>query len=167
LIGAEGSEFVAGLLRIKGPNQAVQELHANYGLQHPLCRPLLHMLDYLDISRREAHVHLLNRARKLLLDWVSSTHASTQQQRDVDQQQGDAPESREEIELQEKLERLLNASFKYMGVRELQQVCSSSSVAVHYSRCSGCSMLHIFWMSLCKPVRLEDTSYEFFELSYQ
>jgi predicted RNA-binding protein Jag len=84
------------------------------------------MLDYLDISRREAHVHVLNRARKLLLDWVSSTYASTQQQRGVEQQQGDAPESREEIELQEKLERLLNASFKYMGVRELQQVrCSS------------------------------------------
>uniref|UniRef100_A0A383VWM1 Negative elongation factor B n=1 Tax=Tetradesmus obliquus TaxID=3088 RepID=A0A383VWM1_TETOB len=122
LIGAEGSEFVAGLLRTKGPNQAVQELHANYGLQHPLCRPLLHMLDYLDISRRDAHVYLLNRARKLLLDWVSSTHASTQQQRGAEQQQGDAPESREEIELQEKLERLLNASFKYMGVRELQQV---------------------------------------------
>lgn len=153
LIGAEGSEFVAGLLRTKGPNQAVQELHANYGLQHPLCRPLLHMLDYLDISRRDAHVYLLNRARKLLLDWVSSTHASTQQQRGAEQQQGDAPESREEIELQEKLERLLNASFKYMGVRELQQVIYKSSVDKRAAADAICVIWGgcVIWGAVCTP----------------
>eukprot|EP00879_Flechtneria_rotunda_P023113 GHRR01024433.1.p1 GENE.GHRR01024433.1~~GHRR01024433.1.p1 ORF type:complete len:158 (+),score=54.28 GHRR01024433.1:596-1069(+) len=121
MIGAEGSEFVANLLRTKGPNQAVQELHANYGLHHPLCKPLLLMLDYLEISRREAHVHVLNKARTLLLDWISSIRA---QQRTSEHGTEDA-ESPEEIELQEKLERLLNASFKYMGVPELKQVSSS------------------------------------------
>lgn len=120
LIGADGSEFVASLLRSKGPSAAVQELQANYGLQHPLCKPLLHMLDYLDISRREAHLYVLTRARKLLLDWIASVRSvSTQRSSDAG---GDAAESEEEIQLQGKLERLLNASFKYMGVPELQQV---------------------------------------------
>lgn len=120
LIGADGSEFVASLLRSKGPSAAVQELQANYGLQHPLCKPLLQMLDYLDISRREAHMYILTRARKLLLDWIAGVRAAAGQ-RNSDAG-GELAESQEEVQLQEKLERLLNASFKYMGVPELQQV---------------------------------------------
>lgn len=144
LIGAEGSELVANLLRTKGPNQAVQELQANYGLQHPLCKPLLHMLDYLDITRRDSHLYLLNRARKLLLDWVSSVRATAQQR---SSEAGDVPESQEEIELQEKLERLLNASFKYMGVRELQQVGDAAATAAASSRpmlllCHAAFLMH-------------------------
>eukprot|EP00878_Enallax_costatus_P019924 GHUV01021038.1.p1 GENE.GHUV01021038.1~~GHUV01021038.1.p1 ORF type:complete len:417 (+),score=123.02 GHUV01021038.1:446-1696(+) len=119
LIGADGSEFVASLLRSKGPSAAVQELQANYGLQHPLCKHLLQMLDYLDITRREAHLFVLMRARKLLLDWIAAAKAASGLR---SSEAGDGAESQEEIQLQEKLERLLNASFKYMGVPELQQV---------------------------------------------
>ena len=130
LIGADGSEFVASLLRSKGPSAAVQELQANYGLQHPLCKPLLQMLDYLDITRREAHLCVLTRARKLLLDWIAAAKAASSQR---SSEAGDGAESREEIQLQEKLERLLNASFKYMGVPELQQVCRQAEKAQYHS----------------------------------
>jgi hypothetical protein len=39
----------------------------------------------------------------------------------------DAPESPEELKIQEKFERLLIASFKYMGVAELKQVRSTAN----------------------------------------
>jgi hypothetical protein len=119
LIGAQGSEYVASLLRSRGPNAAVQELQAKYGLQQQLCKPLLQMLDLLDLSRRDAHLYLLNKARKLLLDWVAASRSAAQP---CSSEGGFGPESQEDIELQEKLERLLNASFKYMGVPELKQV---------------------------------------------
>eukprot|EP00775_Hariotina_reticulata_P013351 gene13351-13479_t len=119
LIGAQGSEVVASLLRRKGPNAAVQELQAKYGLQQQLCKPLLQMLDLLDMSRRDAHLYILNKARKLLLDWVAASRSAAQP---CSSEGGLGPESPEDIELQEKLERLLNASFKYMGLPELKQV---------------------------------------------
>jgi hypothetical protein len=73
LIGAEGSEYVANILRtVKPPQVALAQVQATAGLSHPLCGPLLCMLDYLDISRREAHLFILTRAKQLLQDWIAS-----------------------------------------------------------------------------------------------
>jgi alkylhydroperoxidase family enzyme len=106
------------MLRKQGPRETVKHVHANYGLHDPLCEPLLQMLHAGGISRREAHLGVLGKALKLLLDWIKDAPK---------QQQGSAPQSMEEIELQLKLEGLLQASFKFLGVRELRQVrCSSS-----------------------------------------
>lgn len=61
-VGAEGSEYVADTLRnVKPPMAALQEVQKNCGLSNPMCMPLLTMLDYLGVKRREAHLHLLNR----------------------------------------------------------------------------------------------------------
>jgi hypothetical protein len=61
-VGAEGSVYVADTLRnVKPPIAALQEVHKNCGLSNPMCMPLLTMLDYLGVKRREAHLHLLNR----------------------------------------------------------------------------------------------------------
>jgi hypothetical protein len=53
----------------------------------------------------------------------------------------DEPESGDEVHLQGKLEQLLNASFKYMGVAELKQVCAACvwrGLAVQLAgRCGG------------------------------
>jgi hypothetical protein len=134
LLGAEASEYVGSLLRSKGPDIAVHELQAGYSLQHPLCRPLLIMMDTMQVSRREVHLHVLNRARRLLLDWIAAARAASEAR--AADMRPDAPEPPEELELQERLERLLNASFKYMGVPELKQACCCWSAA-------ACCALHV------------------------
>lgn len=121
MIGAQGSEYVATILHsVNPPQSALQQVQATCGVSHELCKPLLQMLDYLDISRREAHLFILNRGKQLLLDWLASVKTATAQR--SSERSVDEPESREELELQQKLERLLVASFRYMGVAELKQV---------------------------------------------
>lgn len=61
-IGAEGSEFVANILRsVNPPQEALKRVQETCGLSNPLCKPLLTMLDYLEVQRRDAHQHILNR----------------------------------------------------------------------------------------------------------
>lgn len=61
-IGAEGSEFVANILRsVNPPQEALKRVQETCGLSNPLCKPLLTMLDYLEVKRRDAHLHILNR----------------------------------------------------------------------------------------------------------
>lgn len=61
-IGAEGSEFVANILRsVNPPQEALKRVQETCGLSNPLCKPLLTMLDYLEVKRRDAHQHILNR----------------------------------------------------------------------------------------------------------
>jgi hypothetical protein len=61
-IGAEGSEFVANILRsVNPPQEALKRVQETCGLANPLCKPLLTMLDYLEVKRRDAHLHILNR----------------------------------------------------------------------------------------------------------
>jgi hypothetical protein len=57
----------------------------------------------------------------MLLDWIARMRSTADAK--AGQRGPDEPESAEELMLQEKLERLLIASFKYMGVTELKQVC--------------------------------------------
>ena len=97
LLGAEASEYVGSLLRSKGPDIAVHELQAGYSLQHPLCRPLLIMMDTMQVSRREVHLHVLNRARRLLLDWIAAARAASEAR--AADMRPDAPEPPEELEL--------------------------------------------------------------------
>lgn len=56
----------------------------------------------------------------MLLEWIARMRATADAK--AAQRGPDEPESAEELTLQEKLERLLIASFKYMGVTELKQV---------------------------------------------
>ena len=56
----------------------------------------------------------------MLLDWIARMKATADA--NAAQRGPEEPESPEELQLQEKLERLLIASFKYMGVTELKQV---------------------------------------------
>jgi hypothetical protein len=58
----------------------------------------------------------------MLLDWIARMKATADAK--AAQRGPEEPESPEEVQLQEKLERLLIASFKYMGVTELKQVCA-------------------------------------------
>lgn len=61
-IGAEGSEFVANIIRsVNPPLEALNRVQEACGLSNPLCKPLLTMLDYLGVKRRDAHLHLLNK----------------------------------------------------------------------------------------------------------
>lgn len=61
-IGAEGSEFVANILRsVNPPQEALKRVQETCGLSNPLSKPLLTMLDYLEVKRRDAHLHILNR----------------------------------------------------------------------------------------------------------
>jgi len=83
------------------PGKAVKTIQERAGLQHELCTPLLGMVDQLGVSRAEAHRGVLQAARQALMARVQSL---------------DAREHRV------KLERLLNASFKYLGMYELREV---------------------------------------------
>jgi hypothetical protein len=66
-IGAEGSEFVANILRsVNPPQEALKRVQETCGLSNPLCKPLLTMLDYLEVKRRDAHQHILNRCEFLM-----------------------------------------------------------------------------------------------------
>uniref|UniRef100_A0A7S0RMM1 Uncharacterized protein n=1 Tax=Chlamydomonas leiostraca TaxID=1034604 RepID=A0A7S0RMM1_9CHLO len=100
LIGMEGRDFVSNKLAELPPIQAVREIQSKAGLQHPLCIPLLGMADQLGITRHDAHRGVLVAAKQALLTKV-------QQMKDTDKV---------------KLERLLNASFKYLGIQELRDV---------------------------------------------
>lgn len=121
-VGAAGSEYVANILRsVKPPTDALKRVQETCGLSNPLCQPLLIMLDYLGVPRREAHLTILNRAKEMLLKWIAEVKASCEKR--ASERGLDEPETQEELILQEKLERLLIASFKYMGVTELKQVC--------------------------------------------
>jgi hypothetical protein len=61
-VGAEGSAYVSDILKnVKPPNVALQRVQADCGLSNPMCQPLLVMLDYLQVTRRDAHLHILNR----------------------------------------------------------------------------------------------------------
>jgi hypothetical protein len=119
---------------------ALAKVQADCGLRHELAAALLSMLDYLGVSRREAHQHIVARGTRLLLDWLAGVRAqaaaaaAARRQRaalgqgggggaggagGVDDEEG---EGAEEGAVQRKLERLLKASFKYMGVELLKQV---------------------------------------------
>lgn len=100
LIGMDGRDFVSNKLAELAPNQAVREIQSRAGLQHPLCVPLLGLADQLSITRHDAHRGVLVAARLALLSKV-------QQMTETDKV---------------KLERLLNASFKYLGIQELREV---------------------------------------------
>lgn len=120
-VGAAGSEYVANILRtVKPPTLALEQVQATCGLSNPLCQPLLVMLDYLGVPRREAHLHILNRTKAMLLKWIESIKKTSENR--ASDRGADEPETQEELIAQEKLERLLIASFKYMGVAELKQV---------------------------------------------
>lgn len=71
-VGEEGAAYVADTLRTKAPMAALQEVQKNCGLSNPMCMPLLTMLDYLGVKRREAHLHLLNRCVQLRCLQLSS-----------------------------------------------------------------------------------------------
>ncbi|KAJ9523865.1 hypothetical protein QJQ45_020067 [Haematococcus lacustris] len=101
LIGTASRTWVQDMLSQLGPNEARPQILAKAGLQHPLCGPLLGMVDHLGISRYEAHRVVLASAKRQLLASV---------------QQCDAQGERL------KLERLLAASFTYLGFQELREV---------------------------------------------
>lgn len=63
----------------------------------------------------------------MLLKWIADMKERADSK--AAQRGPDEPETPEELQLQEKLERLLIASFKYMGVTELKQVCAAAAAA--------------------------------------
>lgn len=99
LIGSLGTSFVSQQLSENAPGVAIQAIQGKAGLQNPACAPLLGMVDQLKIPRFEAHRGMLLAARHMLL-------AKVQHQ----------------MEDRVKLERLLNVSFKYLGIQELREV---------------------------------------------
>jgi hypothetical protein len=96
LIGAAGIEYIATQLATRGP-PAINEIQERCGLRPLLCKPAIGMLDHLGISRAEVHRYLLHRAMKELLDRIPMM--STEQ-----------------------LEALLEASFPYLGIKELRSI---------------------------------------------
>lgn len=101
LIGSMGVQFVSDTIANMAPQLAVRTIQSKAGLQHPLCAPLLGMADQLEITRLDAHRGILQAAKQKLLSQVQNM---TVEKRKV------------------KLERLLNASFKYLGIQELRDV---------------------------------------------
>eukprot|EP00195_Chlamydomonas_chlamydogama_P014869 CAMPEP_0202909070 /NCGR_PEP_ID=MMETSP1392-20130828/48159_1 /ASSEMBLY_ACC=CAM_ASM_000868 /TAXON_ID=225041 /ORGANISM="Chlamydomonas chlamydogama, Strain SAG 11-48b" /LENGTH=701 /DNA_ID=CAMNT_0049598681 /DNA_START=412 /DNA_END=2517 /DNA_ORIENTATION=- len=97
LIGGEGIEFVTEKLSSMKPQLAIREIQQRCSLQHPLCPPLLGMVDQLGIARVDAHRGVLNAAKQCLLARIT----------DLDKI---------------KLERLLNVSFAFLGIQELREV---------------------------------------------
>jgi hypothetical protein len=125
LIGNVGSEYVLKAINQVGPKVAIEDLKSNHGLKGQLCAPLLVMLDQLGVARREAHLYVLNKAKELLLSWVRSLPKKEDELKRIAENPGD-PEAKAALQLQHeiqgKLERLLVASFDYLGIPELAEV---------------------------------------------
>jgi hypothetical protein len=78
----------------------------------------------------------------MLLKWI----ADLKDKADIKaaQRGPDEPETPEELQLQEKLERLLIASFKYMGVTELKQVHTAAAA----TEALALAPLHVYWFAM-------------------
>eukprot|EP00891_Asterochloris_glomerata_P009209 jgi/Astpho2/9209/Aster-07167 len=72
LIGATGKSFVQQLLANSKPAEALRDIQQRGGMANPRCKPLLGMLDYLHVSRLDAHKHVLESATAVLLKRIQS-----------------------------------------------------------------------------------------------
>ena len=126
LIGNVGSEYVLKAINQVGPKVAIEDLKSNHGLKGQLCTPFLAMLDQLGVARREAHVYVLNKAKELLLSWVRSLPQKEDELKRIAEDPRDPEAANAALQLQHeiqgKLERLLVASFDYLGIPELAEV---------------------------------------------
>ena len=115
LIGFDGFSYVSTTLANNPPGKALKDIQDKAGLQHPLCKHALGLADQLGLTRLDAHRGILQAAKRTLLSKVQHMNA-----------QGDRV----------KLERLLNASFKYLGISELREV--PMAVMEKLEEVSGC-----------------------------
>lgn len=116
LIGSVGQDYVQNSFAKQSPAAAISALQQNYGLNHPLCPPLLGMLDHLGVSRREAHLYVLSKASSMLLHWIKSLPIRAESKDLKDKL------TPEENPAASRLEELLKDSFSYLGIPELKQV---------------------------------------------
>jgi negative elongation factor B len=100
-IGADGMAYVSHTLSSLQPQTAVRQIQSKCSLQQPLCTPLLGMLDHLGVSRADAHRGVLVAAKQALLFRIGGLH---------------------KVDQVVTLERMLNASFAFLGMQELRDV---------------------------------------------
>jgi len=97
LIGAEGQGFVQTALSTADPARAIAEIQERGAMRDPRCKPLLDLLDQLGLARSESHFTVMKRARDELLSRIPTLSP-------------------------EKLLRLLEATFSFIGISELRAV---------------------------------------------
>ncbi|GLC43520.1 hypothetical protein PLESTM_001482300 [Pleodorina starrii] len=100
LIGGEGKDMVHDMLAAAGP-QGIAQVQEACLMPYPLVRHLLGMLEIMDVTRSEAHRAVLQRAKERLLGRVAALDS-----------RGDKA----------RLERLLAASFTYLGMADMREV---------------------------------------------
>ncbi|GIL63751.1 hypothetical protein Vafri_17765 [Volvox africanus] len=100
LIGGEGKDMVHEIMAAAGPGGIAQVQEACL-MPFPLVRHLLGMLEIMDVTRLEAHRAVLQRAKERLLARVAALDSRADKAR---------------------LERLLAASFMYVGMVDMREV---------------------------------------------
>jgi hypothetical protein len=127
LIAGEGTAYISETFnKARSPAEAIDIIQAHAGLRNPLCQPLLTLLQHLGVSRREAHHHVLMRARDMLVQWLRHLGAAKQERQRRNSDTGTAAASSANTD---QLERLLVASFGYLTIPELADVSGGRRVA--------------------------------------
>ncbi|PNH00841.1 Negative elongation factor B [Tetrabaena socialis] len=101
LIGGVGKDLVQEILAAKGPREGIPAVQEACLMPYPLVRHLLGMLEVMDVTRFEAHRAVLQRAKERLLSRVAALDCRADKAR---------------------LERLLAASFPYLGMSDMREV---------------------------------------------
>ena len=109
LIGGEGMDYVAQQFTSGHPQAQLKIVQSRCCLQHPLCEPLMGMVDQLGLQRLEAHKAVLQAAKAGLLRRIRPKPA--------DKGLVTAPKVGKV-----QLERLLQASFAFLGILDLRDV---------------------------------------------
>ncbi|KAG2423654.1 hypothetical protein HXX76_015171 [Chlamydomonas incerta] len=112
-IGGEGKDMVHEILAAAGPGGIAQVQEACL-LPHPLVRHLLGMCEVLEVSRGEAHKAVLQRAKERLLGRVAALDGKSSG--------GGGGGGGGAASDKARLERLLAASFTYLGMAEMREV---------------------------------------------
>ncbi|KXZ51837.1 hypothetical protein GPECTOR_11g276 [Gonium pectorale] len=99
-IGGEGKDMVHEILAASGPH-GIAKVQEACLMPYPLVRHLLGMLESMEVTRVEAHRAVLARAKERLLSRVAALEPRADRSR---------------------LERLLAASFTYLGMAEMREV---------------------------------------------
>lgn len=133
LIGGAGKEFVEQTLSTEGPRKGLDKISKLCNLTHPVVPALMGMVDQLGITRLDAHKAVLNAAKTALIARVHALGGKAVSGASGSSMGGGGERDKD---CKARLERLLAASFRWVGRLPLAPLCTSACTMNEKVQCA-------------------------------